>query len=81
MYTILRCPSSGIPAHETKCTLIFEKDVIDIDKEQAKGIAYRDISAAFRWYLDNMNEGRGLILAGFSQGAEMCLELLKEYYG
>lgn len=49
--------------------------------EQAKEIAYRDISAAFRWYLDNMNEGRGLILAGFSQGAEMCLELLKEYYG
>ncbi|MBR4158193.1 MAG: DUF3089 domain-containing protein [Oscillospiraceae bacterium] len=44
-------------------------------------LAYGDISAAFRWYLDNENNGRGLILAGFSQGGEMCLELLKEYYG
>ncbi len=48
---------------------------------KAKQVAYADISAAFRWYLDNENEGRGLILAGFSQGSEMCLELLKEYYG
>ncbi len=49
--------------------------------EKAKQVAYADISAAFRWYLDHENNGRGLILAGFSQGAEMCLELLKEYYG
>ena len=33
------------------------------------------------WYLDHENDGRGIILAGFSQGGEMCLELLKEYYG
>ena len=50
-------------------------------RDQAKEIAYRDISAAFRWYLDHENEGRGVILAGFSQGGEMCLELLKEFYG
>ena len=53
----------------------------EAEREQAKQIAYRDISAAFRWYLDNENDGRGIILAGFSQGSEMCLELLKEYYG
>ncbi|MBR3460067.1 MAG: DUF3089 domain-containing protein [Clostridia bacterium] len=53
----------------------------EADREIAKEIAYSDISAAFRWYLDNENEGRGIILAGFSQGGEMCLELLKEYYG
>ena len=47
----------------------------------AESIAYRDISDAFRWYLDNENDGRGLILAGFSQGSELCLELLKEYFG
>ena len=46
-----------------------------------RAIAYADVSAAFRWYLDNENGGRGLILAGFSQGADMCLELMKEYYG
>ena len=53
------------------------------EEEQAKAreIAYSDISAAFRWYLDNENDGRGFILAGFSQGSQMCLELLKEYFG
>ena len=53
----------------------------DTEREKAKQIAYKDVSAAFRWYLDNENDGRGIILAGFSQGGEMCLELLKEYYG
>lgn len=51
------------------------------DREKAKAIAYQDVSAAFRWYLDHENSDRPLILAGFSQGGEMCLELLKEYYG
>ena len=53
----------------------------EAEREQAKEIAYADIRAAFRWYLDHENEGRGIILAGFSQGGEMCLELLKEFYG
>ena len=53
----------------------------EAERKTAKEIAYSDISAAFRWYLDNENDGRGIILAGFSQGGEMCLELLKEYYG
>ncbi len=53
----------------------------DAERDKAKQVAYADISAAFRWYLDHENEGRGIILAGFSQGGEMCLELLKEYYG
>jgi hypothetical protein len=48
---------------------------------QAMNLAYSDVSAAFRYYLDHENNGRGIILAGFSQGAQMCLELLKEYYG
>lgn len=51
------------------------------EREKAKAVAYRDVSDAFRWYLDHENSGRPLILAGFSQGGEMCLELLKEYYG
>ena len=53
----------------------------ETERVKAREIAYADISAAFRWYLDNENDGRGIILAGFSQGGEMCLELLKEYYG
>lgn len=51
------------------------------EQAEAQKIAYGDISAAFRRYLDRENGGRGIILAGFSQGAQMCLELMKEYYG
>ena len=51
------------------------------DFEKAEQNAYLDVSAAFRYYLDNENDGRPIVLAGFSQGAEMCLELLKEYFG
>ena len=50
----------------------------DAEREQARAISYRDVSDAFRWYLDNENNGRGIILAGFSQGGEMCLDLMKE---
>ena len=42
--------------------------------------AYKDISAAFSWYLTHENQGRPFILAGFSQGADMCFRLLKEYF-
>ena len=53
----------------------------EADRAEARAIAYADISAAFRWYLDHENGDKPLILAGFSQGGEMCLELLKEYFG
>ena len=53
----------------------------EAEREQARALAYTDVSAAFRWYLDHENQGRGIILAGFSQGSEMCLELMKEYCG
>ena len=53
----------------------------EAEREKARQVAYKDVSDAFRWYLDHENEGRGIILAGFSQGGEMCLELLKEFYG
>lgn len=43
--------------------------------------AYMDVSAAFRYYLEHKNNGRPLILAGFSQGADMCYRILEEYYG
>ncbi len=51
------------------------------EQAEARRVAYADVSDAFRWYLENENGGRGLILAGFSQGSEMCLELMKEYFG
>lgn len=51
------------------------------DFAKAERNAYLDVSAAFRYYLDNENKGRPIVLAGFSQGAQMCIELLKEYFG
>ena len=44
-------------------------------------IAYSDVSAAFAWYLKHENQGRPIVLAGFSQGADMCYRLLEEYFG
>lgn len=41
-------------------------------------IAYADIEKAFAYYLKNMNPNRPFVLAGFSQGAKMVVELLKE---
>lgn len=42
-------------------------------------LAYSDVRAAFLHYLQRENNGRPFVLAGFSQGAEMCLRLLKEF--
>ena len=41
--------------------------------------AYADVKEAFDYYMANWNDGRPLILAGFSQGAQMCIQLLEEY--
>ena len=51
------------------------------DFDKAMKNAYLDVSAAFGYYLENENDGRPIVLAGFSQGAQMCIELLKEYFG
>ena len=51
------------------------------DREQYLAIAYEDVSAAFEYYLANCNDGRPIILAGFSQGADMCYRLMEEYFG
>ena len=43
-------------------------------------IAYRDVEAAFEYYLEHYNDGRPIILAGFSQGADMCIRLMKDRF-
>ena len=40
---------------------------------------YNDVSAAFEYYFENLNDGRPIILAGFSQGSQLLLMLLEEY--
>ena len=51
------------------------------EQEPYLELAYRDVSNAFAWYLAHQNHGRPIILAGFSQGADMCYRLLGEYFG
>ena len=40
--------------------------------------AVDDVRRAFKHYLENQNQGRPFVLAGFSQGAMIMLELMKE---
>lgn len=48
------------------------------DREQYFQIAYEDIKEAFEYYINNLNNGRPYILAGFSQGGEMIKRLLED---
>ena len=50
------------------------------EREPWLALAYTDVSAAFSWYLTHENNGRPIILAGFSQGADLCYRLLEEYF-
>ncbi|MBE6879208.1 MAG: DUF3089 domain-containing protein [Ruminococcaceae bacterium] len=50
------------------------------DRDRYLLYAYEDIRSAFIYYLDNYNEGRSIVLAGFSQGADMCIRLMKEFF-
>lgn len=51
------------------------------EREPYMALAYRDVSDAFSYYLENLNQGRPIILAGSSQGADMCYRLMEEYFG
>ncbi|MCR5000581.1 MAG: DUF3089 domain-containing protein [Lachnospiraceae bacterium] len=51
------------------------------EREPYLEYAYDDIAEAFRYYLENENKGRPIVLAGFSQGADMCYRLLADYFG
>ena len=44
-------------------------------------LAYQDVKAAFEHYLKQLNPDRPIILAGFSQGADMIVRLMKDKFG
>ena len=52
----------------------------EISRDKYLDIAYKDVSEAFSYYLNHENKGRPIILAGFSQGAQMCYKLLAEFF-
>lgn len=51
----------------------------DVERGPYFAVAYEDVREAFSWYLSQENQGRPLILAGYSQGADMALRLLEEF--
>lgn len=50
------------------------------EQETLLAEAYEDVRAAFRYYLEHFNGGRPVVLAGFSQGADMCIRLMKDFF-
>lgn len=48
--------------------------------KQAFAQAYVDVKAAFKYYLENYNEGRPVIIAGHSQGTTHASYLIKEFF-
>lgn len=47
---------------------------------KALQVAYEDVKAAFEYWLNNLSEGRSVIIAGHSQGAWHARWLLQEYF-
>lgn len=43
-------------------------------------LAYDDVARAFDVYMEDYNQGRPFVLAGFSQGSEMLLRLMEEKF-
>ena len=51
------------------------------EAEPLKQSAYADVKDAFAYYMEYLNDGRPFILAGFSEGAEMAIRLMKDCFG
>lgn len=50
------------------------------EREEYLKKAYEDVREAFLYYMENYNNGRPVVIAGFSQGADMSVRLMKEFY-
>jgi hypothetical protein len=48
--------------------------------KEALLLAYSDVKAAFQYYLDHYNQGKGIILAGHSQGGTHISLLLEDFF-
>jgi hypothetical protein len=48
------------------------------DAREARAFAYRDVEAAFRWYLAHDNGGRPIVLVGVEQGGTLVERLARE---
>lgn len=50
------------------------------EREPYLSLAYEDVKDSFTYYLEHYNQGQPIILAGFSQGADMSIRLLKDCF-
>ena len=50
------------------------------EQELYLSMAYEDIKSAFIYYAEHTDSSRPLILAGFSQGADMIIRLMKDLF-
>ena len=57
-------------------TYIWGKD----REEQGLEVAYSDVADAFLHYMGSYNHGRKVVLIGHSQGSEMVVRLLRDYF-
>lgn len=54
---------------------------VDVETtNNALNTAYLDVRKAFLYYMNNYNHNRPIVLAGFSQGSDMIIRLLKEFF-
>lgn len=50
------------------------------EREKYLDFAYEDVKDAFLYYTENSDKDRPLILAGFSQGSDMVIRLMKDLF-
>ena len=50
------------------------------EQQPWRDLAFRDVADAFRTYLDVYDRGKPLIIAGFSQGSELSIRLMIEFF-
>lgn len=67
-----------VPYYEEATFAVYSLD--QDEREPYMEIAYADVKAAFAYYLEQSDPDRPLILAGFSQGADMVIRLMKDYF-
>lgn len=53
---------------------------LDSGGREALLFAYSDVKAAFEYYLEHFNNGRGIILAGHSQGSTHLSFILRDFF-
>lgn len=66
------------PYYRQAALNVYEMDLAD--REKYLEIGYEDIKQAFEYYMEHYNDGQPVVLAGFSQGADLCIRLLKDCF-